>query len=267
MQHIARRGTRPLRVLARTGLRRTCHLYPGWYNRRDVRSLERQRRRAAVHEPDLVGIATSVPVDALVLDVGANYGQSVLSIKALLPRARVVSFEPNPEALTRLIPIASRYPDVEVRPVGVGAAPARIDLHVPVVGDVVFHQMATLRPLLADDLVRQLHGDGFRWARAEHVRWRTLTIDVVALDSFGLAPALVKIDVEGGEAAVLDGAAATLAHRPLVVVERGLRPEVRDRLEPLGYEAVEWYGGAFHPASGRTLNTYFRPPSLAGAPA
>lgn len=262
----ARRAIRPLRAVARTSLRRTCHHYPGWYNSRDARSLQRQRRRGVVHEPDLLGAQRLVPADGLVLDVGANYGQSIVTFKAMRPDARIVSFEPNPSALVELRGLAATYAGVEVHPVAVGAEPGSIELVVPVVRGVVFHQLASLRPMETSALVAQLHADGFRWARPVDVQWRSTPIDVLPLDAFGLVPDLVKIDVEGGEVGVLDGAHETLGRVPTVVVERGLRPEVRSRLEPLGYRAMEWWGGQFHRASGRTLNTYFVVPGSPRSP-
>lgn len=202
-------------------------------------------------------MARLVPDDALVLDVGANYGQSVVSFKTLLPRSRIHSFEPNPSSFEELRRLASAYDDVEVHQVAVGAERGRIELSLPVVRGVVFHQLASVHPMSTPDLIRQLHTDGFRWARARDVDWRTTSIEVVTLDSFGFTPGLVKIDVEGGEPGVLDGARATLRALPVIVVERGLRPEVRFRLEPLGYRALEWRQGRFEPAVGATLNTYF----------
>ncbi len=76
----------------------------------------------------------------------------------------------------------------------------------------------------------------------------TITVPTQRLDDAlpdGCAPALIKVDVEGAELQVLEGARATLAtHRPVLVLEHGLgsadhygtRPEdVHDLLSGLGY--------------------------------
>ena len=54
-------------------------------------------------------------------------------------------------------------------------------------------------------------------------RFEELTVPVEPLDALGLAPRLVKVDVEGAEREVLAGALATITeHRPVVVFEHGL---------------------------------------------
>lgn len=67
-------------------------------------------------------------------------------------------------------------------------------------------------------------------------------VPVRTLDSFKLKPSLVKIDTEGDEFPVLQGAMETLKERPGVVVEthspESLR-NVRDYLEALGYSIRE----------------------------
>ena len=61
--------------------------------------------------------------------------------------------------------------------------------------------------------------------------------------SRGLTPAFVKIDVEGGELAVLDGATQTLEARPVLLVEVGgasaAEPGRGSASAALGYDAYE----------------------------
>jgi hypothetical protein len=57
-----------------------------------------------------------------------------------------------------------------------------------------------------------------RFAEGEPVRVPTATLDD-AVTSRGLTPTFIKVDVEGGELEVLDGAEETLAHRPVLLVE------------------------------------------------
>ena len=76
--------------------------------------------------------------------------------------------------------------------------------------------------------------------RGRHPRTRArLEVPVVALDDLDLPlPDVIKVDVEGSELAVLEGARRLLAdHAPLLVVElHATNAEVCDLLEPLGYE-------------------------------
>jgi FkbM family methyltransferase len=68
------------------------------------------------------------------------------------------------------------------------------------------------------------------------------TIPVRTLDSFKLKPSLIKIDTEGDEYPVLQGAVETLESRPRIVVEthspESLR-KVRDFLDQRGYSITE----------------------------
>ena len=62
----------------------------------------------------------------LVLDVGANVGQSVLRYRNLLPGCEIHSFEPSPTAFQELQAVAG--PDVRLMNVAVGSAPGSITL-------------------------------------------------------------------------------------------------------------------------------------------
>jgi hypothetical protein len=50
-----------------------------------------------VSRSDFRLLETILPDEPFVLDVGANKGQSILSIKFARPKAIIHSFEPNPE--------------------------------------------------------------------------------------------------------------------------------------------------------------------------
>ena len=85
------------------------------------------------HERDFRALKVLFPGgDPLVIDVGANIGQSVYSIKAMLPAARIVSFEPHPETARQLKSLEARFSDVRVEAVGLGAEPGSRDIFTPV---------------------------------------------------------------------------------------------------------------------------------------
>lgn len=157
------------------------------------------------------------------LDVGANGGLYANLCARLHPSARVVAFEPAPEIAEVARSIA-------------GANDLSITVEELAVSD---HEGASTLYLSETSDASNSLTEGFREAKG------TLEVPVVTLDSYvasqGLAPSVVKIDVERHEDAVLDGAARTLAdHRPAVVIEilprRGeVDTGVVDRLEALGY--------------------------------
>jgi FkbM family methyltransferase len=169
-----------------------------------------------------------------VLDVGAHIGQYTLLASGLVgPAGRVIAFEPHPvlgRVLRRNVGRAGCQ-NVTVLPVALDRAPG--------LGTLVLHPPdnfggSSLRP------------DG---ASAHHAR---ATVEVTtldeALDRLGRPPVdLVKIDVEGAELGVIDGARGTLAANPgvvLIVEFRRANPlrfghtveDLEARLRELGFQ-------------------------------
>jgi FkbM family methyltransferase len=147
------------------------------------------------------------PVE-LVIDVGANEGQFLVVAAALFPRARHVAFEPHPEMARRL---RERFPGVETHACACGAQPGTAPLH-----------LSKFAP--ASSLLRSTATQVELYPGTETER--TVDIPVVTLDSFaqlGAVPSLLKLDVQGYELAVLQGATALLARVQIVVCEVSLK--------------------------------------------
>lgn len=154
---------------------------------------------------------------SVVWDVGANVGY--FSILAARLGAQVHAFEPVPENVGMIrgnVAANGMEQSVQVHPVAAGASDGPAEFLV--VEDPSWSHLAD---------------------RGRHPRTReSLQVEVVRLDGLGLpAPDLVKIDVEGSEVAVLEGALRTLQEdRPVVVIElHETNDEVCELLEPLGY--------------------------------
>jgi FkbM family methyltransferase len=152
--------------------------------------------------------AAVLPPDGLVLDVGANIGLAALAMAPLVPKGRIVSFEPVPEALSYLRETVAGDPlcNIEVVPLAVGATPGQVALHQGVNSTAGSHVV---------DAAHTMHG-----------ALPSISVEVTTLDGWAAAEGglprldLLKLDVEGFEPEALDGAAALLAaHRPVVVLE------------------------------------------------
>lgn len=158
-------------------------------------------------------------VGAAVLDIGANIGLVAAWAARHLPGTSVHCFEPLPSNL----PVIERNcPDAKINPVGVGSTRQRIRMHVDLQGSI---------------------------ASRIDTKWNTtdLEFDVIPLDDYvrenGIRDvALFKVDVEGMETDVLDGARQTLAMTRRVVIETH-GPEqhegVLDRLRAAGFSIEE----------------------------
>jgi FkbM family methyltransferase len=135
-----------------------------------------------------------------VVDVGANYG---IYTHALRRRGAVVeAFEPQPPCVEVLRAYAAADSAVHVHQVALGHHTADAVLHVPVVAGRAARGSASLMHGAAD-------GD------------ETIPVKVRSLDSFEFADVrAIKIDVEGAELGVIEGAVATIARcRPMLMVE------------------------------------------------
>ncbi len=154
------------------------------------------------------------------VDVGSHVG--ALASLWVENYEEVWAFEPNPDHATRLY--RSLDPRIIVFPAACGVEAGSAWLTVP-------HHHG--RPVGSLGSLR---------SEVDGVRHR---VPVVRLDDVVPGPIdLLKIDAEGFEVAVLDGAAGLLKHRPVVIVESeerhcpGAPAEVRARLEAVGLRGL-----------------------------
>lgn len=147
----------------------------------------------------------------VVMDVGANVGDTVRLYRSLFPAATIYAFEPFPDVHRQLV---ERFAgDLQVRPYqrAVTDAAGRRRLYV---NDVhVTNSLLPLNPASVD------------WARASSAQGldKTVEVSAVTLDQFAAAEGLshidlLKMDIQGGEGMALEGAAALLARQAVRVV-------------------------------------------------
>lgn len=190
-----------------------------------------------VHDRDFLAFKY-LGASGLFVDVGANMGQSAVSVCSANPHFRLLSFEAN-MTLERDLRFCKRLLGnrLEYRMVGLGEVESNLDLYVPVVGSTVLAQAATfeLGTLEArrETIERRVRRD---------VQVQKLSARVEVLDDYNLDPAVIKLDVEGGELSVLKGSKATLErHRPILMIENSTsRDNVIDFVRELGYMLFEF---------------------------
>lgn len=163
----------------------------------------------------------------LVFDVGAHLGDRTAAFVAL--GAKVVAVEPHPDLLPWLRRIVGRRPSVTVIPEAAGAevGSARLAL-----SDAT-PTLSTLAGEWRERIVRRNPTfRGARWDREVEVSVTTLD---ALIDRYG-EPSFCKIDVEGHEAAVLDGLSRPLEALSFEFVAGGLEvaSECIRRLGTLG---------------------------------
>jgi FkbM family methyltransferase len=174
-----------------------------------------------IHEADFEMFKCLAQVDGLVLDVGASRGQSALSILGHTSRLRVCSIEPNRKHRWSLLLIRLLHPlRFSFRLVAAGDESSRKTLYVPGRRASGLSAQGSLDPAEFDkDYVHQrLAESGFD--ASDKSGYRLMSVSVVPLDRFNLAPDLIKLDVEGFEQQALNGLENTFCnHYPALLVE------------------------------------------------
>ena len=152
-------------------------------------------------EPEMEMLGSLVRSHERVVDVGGNRGIYAYQLWRL--GAVVEVFEPNPMCCRVLSAWAAGKSAVDIHSVALSSRAGSANLHIPIDGVGVEH-----------DASASLEDTGFAHAREELVPLRTL-------DSFRFEHvSLIKIDVEGHEFSVIDGAVATIASsKPALLVE------------------------------------------------
>lgn len=197
--------------------------------------------------------------DDLFIDVGANRGQSILSMRRYRPDAPIVCFEPNPRMMLWLKAHFAEADGVRLIGVGLGDKCQRRTLYTPHYKGFPYDGLATFD---AEISRRYLCEDTVYGFDPEAVTVQSQVCALLPLDAFGLRPTFIKIDVEGCEYDVLAGARRTLkAAKPVLMVERFYGDARVDLLlRDAGYIEVVHREGGFWPGRGQGENAFWMPP-------
>jgi FkbM family methyltransferase len=171
--------------------------------------------------------------DSDCIDVGAHQGDVLADMVRLAPRGRHLAYEPLPHLAGTL---AERFPDVDVRNAALSDA----------AGETSFVHVVS-NPAYSGLRERSYPG---------HEKLETITVRTERLDDVlpeGMAPAFLKVDVEGAELQVFRGAQETLARfRPVVFFEHGKGAadhygtrsgDLHDLLSGAGLRVFDEHGG------------------------
>lgn len=144
----------------------------------------------------------------VVLDVGANQGQFAQDLRAKGYKGRIHSFEPVSSVADVLVKAAATDPDWKVETFALGATAHRATIRVA--------ELSVFSSMLPSTEAAAQFGERSATRRTEEIEVRTL--DEV------LAPAVpqnafLKIDTQGFERQVLEGAKRTLPHLKGVLLE------------------------------------------------
>ena len=179
------------------------------------------------------------------LDVGANIGLYTWHALDVKPELHVASFEPDPRNSALLEKTSRKWSAPNLRLYSEAASNNR--------GQATFSRDLLSSATGSLDQSEPSFAEQHYGQRKSLIEVPTTTLDEAAADL--PPPALVKIDVEGHERAVLEGARGILEkHQPILLIESfGEKAQgVREILEPLGYQFQD--ADRAEPATPETMN-------------
>ena len=188
----------------------------------------------------------------IVLDVGANEGQFADEVRTSGYSGKIVSFEPLASAHAILLSRAHADANWTIADrTAVGAKAGSININIS-------------RNGVSSSILSMLPSHSSAEPESSYIGTETVPVnrldDLCALTSSDRA--MLKIDVQGYEKQVLDGASGVLASCKAVMVEMSLIPlydgqllamELWDLLARQGFEAWSLEPGIRHPDTGRML--------------
>ncbi|ERT08032.1 methyltransferase, FkbM family domain protein [Lyngbya aestuarii BL J] len=181
-------------------------------------------------EPELKLLPQLCDRQKLSLDVGANRGMYTLYLQSL--SQEVICFEPNPNLSHYLEQLFTKQ-NVSVINCGLGDCHTQMELNIPYVGNRELHGWGSLRKDFQNST----------WKEQEITDIKTFNIEINKLDDFQFKNVgFIKIDVEGFESQVIQGAMQTLkTNKPNLIIEIEQRhneiqiEEIFQKILQLGY--------------------------------
>lgn len=146
----------------------------------------------------------------IVFDVGANEGDTTIQFLNAFPGANIHLFEPNPATYSRLSARFSGRKNIVVNHCGVGKAAGHLTLYD-------FQGRGSERASFLEESFSELLG-----AKSDEIR--QASVSMVSIDGYCSSNAIeaidfMKMDVEGFEKFVLEGAADLIAGRRIGIIQ------------------------------------------------
>jgi FkbM family methyltransferase len=212
-------------------------------------------------KPEFKGLRSISSLDArLIIDIGANRGQSISALKRFAPMSHVVAFEPDPRSF-RILSDRHRHDNsLTIYNCALGDASGMLTFYLPTYGRWACDGMAaTSREAATDwlaDPTRMFCYD------QRKLKVEECSVECKTLDSFGLAPGLIKLHAQMAELSILRGAQRTIAqHKPAIMCAFP-SAEVIEFCRDMGFRRYAYREGALVKdaiSRPRTTFTWFLP--------
>lgn len=210
-----------------------------------VRFAAKDLMASRLTKPEYRGVRWLSVGNGLIVDIGANRGQSIAAFKRLAPSSRIVAFEPDPASAKRLVSRYSTDGSVTIHTNALGAQSGAMTFFSPSYGwwncdGMAATDRATATEWLTDP-GRMYRFDAAKLTVTEHsVLCRTL-------DSYGLSPRLIKLHAQGAELEILKGSLQTIRRYEPALMCAFPTPAVVEFLAGLGYRPYVYDRQCFTP--------------------
>ena len=199
------------------------------------------RRTGRIFKPGLEGLRHFDFGGRLLVDVGANHGQSIVAFKNAAPGCRIIAFEPNRLLADRLTASYSCDPKVHIEPCALSDKEGSLTLYIPSYRGYLFDGLASISP----DTAKWFNRGRLYFFDSTRVSVQTSVVPARKLDSYGLRPALIKLSAQRAEIEILLGAETTIGtHQPIVIAVWAWAEEIAI-LRGWGYRPYGYSGKSF----------------------
>jgi FkbM family methyltransferase len=220
-----------------------------------LHSALQKRNLDLVRNPFPVQVSTALSYLHLdtVLDIGGNIGQYGSALRASGYRGRIISCEPLSDAFPHLSRRAAGDNAWTTLNTAVGTESGEIEINVS-----ANSYSSSILPMTD---AHSLAAPGSEYVRAEKVAMTTVA-EILGTQKVDPASALLKVDTQGYEGQVLDGAGEALSRFAAVQLELSMVPlydgaplfeDLVGRMQEAGFGIFALEGGFGDPRTGRML--------------
>lgn len=168
--------------------------------------------------------------EPLIIDVGANVGQTILRYKNVLPDARIVSFEPNCEIINDLKLFAQDYENVEVHNLALGRNEGKLEFNIN-----PYSLYSSFLPF-SKKFNHQLYAESPQAFEKQKIQVEMMTLDSYCQSNGINQIDILKIDTEGAEIDILSGAEKLLKSESIDMVYVETYVQQKYENQPLLYD-------------------------------
>lgn len=163
-----------------------------------------------ISKPEFEGVSRlRIRRGGLIIDVGANRGQSISAFRRLQPSCHVIAFEPEPRSAARLAWRFRRDSHVRIDDHALGRESGSLTFFIPKYGRWDCDGMSATSKAEATEWLCD-PGRMFRFDESK-LTVHECPVKCATLDSFQLLPGLIKLHAQGAELDILKGAQVTLS--------------------------------------------------------